>query len=95
MYRSGELYYRYGKKASMVVRELGDPSPKQRGCRGRTYEDTGDLPRDLKPGERYSRAQKKAAAEHYLTHGGCLSFAPGSFAQAQKNASGSLLMLKQ
>jgi transposase-like protein len=28
----------------------------------------------LKPRERYSRTQKIAAVEHYLTHGGCLSY---------------------
>ncbi len=31
-------------------------------------------PRELKPRERYSRTQKIAAVEHYLTHGGCLSY---------------------
>lgn len=69
-----ELYYRYGKKASVVVRELGYPSIKQLGRWVRIIEKTGDLPRDLKRRERYSRAQKIAAVEHYLTHGGCLSF---------------------
>lgn len=72
--RAVELYYRYGKKASVVVRELGYPSTKQLGRWVRIYEKTGDLPRDLKRRERYSRAQKIAAVEHYLTHGGCMSF---------------------
>lgn len=72
--RSVELYYRYGKKASVVVMELGYPSTKQLSRWVRIYEQKGDLPRDLKPRERYSRAQKIAAVEHYLTHGGCLSF---------------------
>jgi len=76
--RAVELYYQYGKKASAVVRELGYPSTKQLGRWVRTYEETGDLPRDLKPRERYSRAQKMAAVEHYLTHGGCLSFTRSS-----------------
>ena len=31
-------------------------------------------PVELKPRERYSRTQKIAAVEHYLTHGGCLSY---------------------
>lgn len=72
--RAVGLYYRYGKKASVVVRELGYPSTKQLGRWVRIYEKTGDLPRDLKRRERYSRAQKIAAVEHYLTHGGCMSF---------------------
>lgn len=58
----------------MVVRELGYPSVKQLGRWVRIYEKTGYLPRDLKRRERYSRAQKIAAVEHYLTNGGCLSF---------------------
>lgn len=72
--RAVELYYRYGKKTSAVVRELGYPSTKQLSRWVRIYEQKGDLPRDLKPRERYSRAQKIAAVEHYLTYGGCLSF---------------------
>lgn len=54
--------------------ELGYPSTKQLSRWGRIYEEKGDLPRELKPRERYSRAQKIAAVEHYLTHGGCLSY---------------------
>ncbi|EBP0111902.1 IS3 family transposase [Salmonella enterica] len=72
--RAVELYYRYGKKASVVVMELGYPSTKQLSRWVRIYEEKGDLPRELKPRECYSRAQKMAAVEHYLTHGGCLSF---------------------
>lgn len=69
-----QLYYRYGKKSFVVVRELGYPSTKQLARWVRIYEEKGDLPRDLKPRERYSRAQKIAAVEHYLTHAGCLSY---------------------
>ena len=72
--RAVELYYRYGKKASVVVRELGYPSIKQLGRWVRIYEETGNLPRELKSRQRYSHAQKIAAVEHYLTHGGCLAF---------------------
>ncbi len=66
--RAVELYYRYGKKASVVVMELGYPSTKQLGRWVRIYEEKGDLPRELKPRERYSRTQKIAAVEHYLRH---------------------------
>ncbi len=65
--RAVELYYRYGKKASVVVMERGYPSTKQLSRWVRIYEEKGDLPRDLKPRERYSRTQKIAAVEHYLT----------------------------
>ncbi|SLY31196.1 Uncharacterised protein [Klebsiella quasivariicola] len=61
--RAVELYYRYGKKASVVVMELGYPSTKQLGRWVRIYEEKGDLPRELKPRERYSRTQKIAAAQ--------------------------------
>ena len=77
--RAVELYYRYGKKASVVVMELGYPSTKQLGRWVRIYEEKGDLPRELKPRERYSRTQKIAAVEHYLTHGGCLSYTKTPF----------------
>ena len=50
------------------------PSTKQLGRWVRIYEEKGDLPRELKPRDRYSRTQKIAAVEHYLTHGGCLSY---------------------
>ena len=63
--RAVELYYRYGKKASVVVMELGYPSTKQLGRWVRIYEEKGDLPRELKPRKRYSRTQKIAAVEHY------------------------------
>ena len=45
--RAVELYYRYGKKASVVVMELGYPSTKQLGRWVRIYEEKGDLPREL------------------------------------------------
>lgn len=41
---------------------------------GSDFEEYGDLPRELKPRKRYSHAQKVAAVEHYLTHGGCLAY---------------------
>ncbi|WP_429241354.1 IS3 family transposase [Erwinia aphidicola] len=52
--RAVELYYRYGKKASVVIRELGYPSIKQLGRWVRIYEETGELPRELKSRQRYS-----------------------------------------
>ena len=76
--RAVELYYRYGKKASVVVMELGYPSTKQLGRWVRIYEEKGDLPRELKPRERYSRAHKISDIEHYFTHSGCLSYTRSS-----------------
>ncbi|VCZ48992.1 Putative transposase (identified by ISEscan HMM) [Klebsiella pneumoniae] len=71
--RAVELYYRYGKKASVVVMELGYPSTKQLGV-GFGFMKRRAIYPELKPRERYSRTQKIAAVEHYLTHGGCLSY---------------------
>jgi len=68
--RAVELYFRYGKRLTVVVRELGYPSVKQLDRWGRIFEEYGDLSRELKPRKRYSHAQKVAAVEHYLTHGG-------------------------
>ncbi len=62
--RAVELYYWYGNKASVVVMELGYLSTKQLSRWVRIYEKKGDLPKGLKPRERYSRAQKIAVVEH-------------------------------
>ena len=77
--RAVELYFRYGKRLTVVVRELGYPSVKQLGRWVRIFEEYGDLPRELKPRKRYSHAQKVAAVEHYLTHGGCLAYTRRAF----------------
>jgi transposase-like protein len=42
--RAVELYYRYGKKASVVVMELGYPSTKQLGRWVRIYEEKAIYP---------------------------------------------------
>lgn len=57
------------KKTSAGVRTLGCASTKQLGRWGRIHEEKADLPKDLKPGEHYSRTQKITAVEHYLTYG--------------------------
>lgn len=64
--RAVELYYRYGKKASMVIRELGYPSIKKLDRWVQIYEETGDLPKGLKSRQRYSQAQKIAAVERSI-----------------------------
>ena len=52
--RAVELYFLYDKKASVVIRVLGYPSIKQLGHCVRNYEETGDLPTELKSRQRYS-----------------------------------------
>ncbi|RCV85927.1 IS3 family transposase [Billgrantia montanilacus] len=71
--RAVELYLKYGKSASAVVRELGYPSPKNLRRWYRTYVDTGGLPERLRPKPKYSIEQKQKAVDHYLSHGRCLA----------------------
>lgn len=54
--RAVELYFRYGRRLTVVVSELGYPSVKQLSRWVRVYVDAGDLPKELKSRERYSRA---------------------------------------
>lgn len=57
--RAVELYYRYGKKASVVVMELGYPSTKQLGRWVRIYEEKGDLPSGIKNQENAIHVHRK------------------------------------
>lgn len=69
-----EIYFRWGKKAAVVVRILGYPSMKQPGQRVRIYEANKDLHKGLKPRKRNLYVKKTAADEHYLTQGIFLAF---------------------
>ena len=72
--RAVKLYIRLGKRLSMTVRHLGYPTTKALERWYRMYEQSHDLPAGricLKP--KYSDEQKKAATDHYLSHGRCLA----------------------
>ncbi|MDR5763100.1 IS3 family transposase [Caballeronia sp. LZ035] len=72
--RAVELYIRLGKRLTMTVRQLGYPTTKALERWYRIYEKFHDLPASRtcsKP--KYSDEQKKAATDHYLSHGRCLA----------------------
>src|SRR5471030_2228556 len=63
-----------GKRLSMTVQELGYPTTKALERWYLMYEQSQDLPAGrvcLKP--KYSDEQKRAATDHYLSHGRCLA----------------------
>ncbi|MCE1543065.1 IS3 family transposase [Enterobacter hormaechei] len=72
--RAVELYFKYGKKASRVVQELGYPSTRQLRRWARIIQAGGVLPESVPRKSRYTSEQKRAAVEHYLNHGCCLAF---------------------
>ena len=71
--RAVELYVKYGKKAAPVIRELGYPCRATLVAWYREWERCGGnlTGRSL---ERYREEQKRAAVDHYLSHGKCGSF---------------------
>jgi transposase InsO family protein/transposase-like protein len=72
--RAVKLYIRLGKRLSMTVRELCYPTTKALERWYLMYEQSQDLPAGrvcLKP--KYSDEQKRAATDHYLSHGRCLA----------------------
>ena len=71
--RAVELYVKYGKRAAATIRELGYPSRAQLKAWHKEWEENGgNLPEHSM--ERYGAAQKRAAVEHYLSHGRCNAF---------------------
>ena len=64
-----ELYFRYGRKASAVIRELGYPDRKILVKWVREYEETGKLHERCAGSNRYSQEEKQEAVDFYLGHG--------------------------
>jgi transposase InsO family protein/transposase-like protein len=72
--RAVQLYIRLGKRLTATVRQLGYPTTKALERWYRAYEQSQDLPAGYicsKP--KYSVEQKRAATDHYLSHGQCLA----------------------
>lgn len=70
-----KLWLKYDESPTVVVLELGYPSIKMLRTWGKEYlreQETGVSSHRQRKGK-YSAKQKKAAVEHYLTHGRCLS----------------------
>lgn len=72
--RAIELYFKYGRKAAAVVRELGWPSEKQLRRWVRAWQINGKKIQFVPRKNRYSDVQKQTAVDHYLSHGRCLAF---------------------
>lgn len=66
--RAVELYIRYDKSVAAVRSELGYPSRQALYNWYRDYLEHGFRP-DYRPHAKYSEEQKKAAVNHYLSHG--------------------------
>lgn len=70
-----KLYYKYGKKLSRVIRELGYP----KSCTSlrnwiKEYEQNSDLRKDYSRKKKYSEDDKSKAVNHYLDHGKNMSY---------------------
>ena len=72
--RAIELYFKYGRKLTSVVRELGYPSKRNLRRWVRLWEAGDGATEAIRRKPRYSDMQKQAAVEHYLNHGCCLAF---------------------
>jgi len=72
-----ELYLKYGRKASLVIKELGYPNRLTLRNWFYEYRDSGNNlnPRERKSGpSQYSEEQMKAAVQFYIEHGKVLTF---------------------
>lgn len=66
--RTIELYFKYGKKLALVVRELGYPSKRNLRHWIRSWEAGDGAKESIRHKHRYSDEQKQVAVEHYLNH---------------------------
>ncbi len=64
--RAIELYFKYGRKITAVIREVGYPTERNLRRWVRAWEASGGDISCLPRKERYSDAQKHAAVDHYL-----------------------------
>ncbi|HCM4479886.1 TPA: IS3 family transposase [Salmonella enterica subsp. enterica serovar Java] len=71
--RAIELYFKFGRKITSVIRELGYPTERNLRRWVQAWEASGGNISSLPRKERYSDSQKQAAVDHYFTHGCCLA----------------------
>ncbi|MDR6434337.1 transposase-like protein [Brucella pseudogrignonensis] len=72
--RAVTLYIKLGKRAKATIRQLGYPSKNALKGWCREYEHHLELRLGFAPrAPKFTQAQKKAAVEHYRTHGRCVS----------------------
>src|SRR5690606_19531420 len=68
--RAVRLYIKLGKRVRLTIRQLGYPTKNALKSWHREYEQCHDLPAgNVRSRPKYSAEQKKAAVEHYLSHG--------------------------
>lgn len=67
--RAIQLYEKYGKRASAVIRELGYPNRHMLAKWYKEYISTGDLKKSVTHKPKFSAEQRAAAIEFYLNHG--------------------------
>ena len=72
--RAIELYFKFGRKITSVIRELGYPSERNLRRWVQAWEARGGDISCFPRKECYSDAQKQTSIDHYLTHGCCLAF---------------------
>jgi len=68
-----ELYIKFDKSASAVVRELGYPTTRMLTLWYREYLEEGDLHKKSRLQKGYTAEQKKAAIQYYQEHGRSLT----------------------
>ena len=68
-----ELYIRYDFNVAAVIRELGYPSRNMIYVWYKEYKESGDLKPDSDKRKKYTKEQRTAAVEYYMTHGQSIS----------------------
>lgn len=64
-----ELYFKYGRKASITIRELGYPDRHMLVKLAEEYEETGKLHEGSAGHRGFSEEEKQKAVDFYLEHG--------------------------
>lgn len=72
--RAVQLYLKLGKRTRATIRQLGYPTTKSLKSWHREYEQRHDLRAEyIRSKPKYSAEQKKAAVDHYVSHGRCVA----------------------
>src|SRR6478672_7060829 len=72
--RAVQLYLKLGKRIRATIRQLGYPTKNALKSWHHEYEQRHDLRTGyIRSKPRYSAEQKKAAVDHYLSHGRCVA----------------------
>jgi len=73
--RAVRLYFELGKRSAATRRQLGCPTKNSLATWIREFSLQGNLRASYaRSMQKYTEEQKKAAVEHFLTHGRCISF---------------------